>query len=96
MRIVALILVFLAAPAVAATCVPRDVMVQRLAARYGEVRQGFGLGANGQMIEIYASALTGSWTIIRVSVWGMACIVDSGSAFHRIAAPPPASSGTPL
>lgn len=44
-------------------CAPRDMVVDRLAEKYGESRQSMGLGANNAVIEVFASPSSGSWTI---------------------------------
>nr|WP_135507370.1 hypothetical protein [Roseovarius aestuariivivens] len=66
-------------------CAPRDVIVARLAETYGESRQSIGLGANNAVVEIFASAETGTWSITVTSVRGMTCLVASGEAFETIA-----------
>ena len=79
---------FLAAPAHAqqtANCAPRDVVVDRLASKYGESRQSMGLGANNAVVEVFASSETGTWTITVTSVHGMTCLVASGQAFEELA-----------
>jgi hypothetical protein len=50
-----------------------------------ERRAAGGLAANGNLVEVFASA-SGSWTIIATRPSGVACIVGSGEAFHL--APP--------
>ncbi|WP_300550994.1 hypothetical protein [Roseovarius sp.] len=84
-------LLFLNGPALAqsATCAPRDTVVERLASSYGETRQSMGLGANNVVIEIFASARSGSWTITETGTDGITCLVASGRAFEAIAAPLP-------
>ena len=84
----------LATPAVAQTasnCAPRDLIVERLAEKYGETRQSMGLGANNAVIEVFASDETGSWTITVTSVHGMTCLVASGQAFEALAEALPAA-----
>lgn len=86
--------VLLATPAVAQTasnCAPRDLIVERLAEKYGETRQSMGLGANNAVIEVFASDETGSWTITVTSVHGMTCLVASGQAFEALAEALPAA-----
>ena len=74
----------------AATCAPRDVVVERLAERYGESRQSIGLGANNAVVEVFASQETGTWTITVTSVHGMTCLVASGQSFEALDEPIPA------
>ncbi len=63
-------------------CGARDIVVDRLAESYGETRQSMGLGANNQIIEVFASSETGTWTITVTMPNGMTCLVASGQAFE--------------
>lgn len=67
------------------TCAPRDRVLDRLASAYGETRQSIGLGANNQMVEVFASPETGSWTIIITQPSGLSCLMASGQAFETLA-----------
>ena len=73
-------------------CAPRSIVMEQLAAKYGETRRGIGLGANNAIVELLASEATGTWTItITTAVDGMTCLVASGSAFESLTeALPPA------
>ena len=66
-------------------CAPRDKVVDRLAAGYGETRQSMGLGANNAVIEVFASDETGTWTITVTMASGLTCIVASGQAYETLA-----------
>jgi hypothetical protein len=66
-------------------CAPRDQVIERLAAKYGESRQSIGLGANNAVIEVFASLETGTWTITATTVDGMTCLMASGQAFEELA-----------
>lgn len=66
-------------------CAARDTVVERLASKYGETRQSMGLGSNNAMMEVFASAETGSWTITVTMANGMTCLVASGQAFEELA-----------
>ena len=82
-------LLALAAEQVAAqtaqNCAPRDVVVTRLAEGYGESRQAIGLGANNQIVEVFASDESGTWTITVTLPNGITCLVASGQAFEETA-----------
>ncbi len=69
----------------AQNCAPRDLVVERLADKYGETRQSMGLGANNNMMEVFASLETGSWTITVTTAQGVTCLVASGQAFEELA-----------
>lgn len=78
---------FCAAPAQAQmnNCADRATIVQRLAERWGETRQSMGLAANNAVIEVFASAETGTWTITATMPGGPTCLVASGDAFQALA-----------
>jgi len=85
--------VLLAAQAVQAqpaSCAARAVVIDRLQSRFGESRQGMGLGRNNAVVEIFASADTGTWTILVTLPNGMSCLVASGESWERVAEQPPA------
>lgn len=69
----------------ARNCGPREAIVDRLAASYGETRQSMGLGANNAVVEVFASSETGTWTITVTTPNGMTCLVASGQAFEELA-----------
>lgn len=71
-------------------CAPRDVVVDRLAGGYGETRQSIGLGAQGAVVEVFASTDTGTWTITVTSPAGVTCLVASGQSFETLAEALPA------
>ena len=66
-------------------CAPRDQVVERLADKYGETRQSMGLGSNNAVMEVFASADSGSWTITVTMTNGITCLVASGQAFEELA-----------
>jgi hypothetical protein len=74
----------------AQNCGPRDRVVVALAERYGETRQSIGLGNNNQVVEVFASLETGTWTITVTLPDGMTCLVASGQAYESLAEPLPA------
>ncbi|WP_323776730.1 hypothetical protein [Leisingera sp.] len=76
-----------AAPATAQSrnCAPRDVVIKRLAEKYGESRQSIGVGQKGMVMETFASGETGSWTITVTTPNGMTCLVASGQSYEVLA-----------
>lgn len=87
---IALAATTLGTTAAASNCAPRDVVLDRLADRYGESRQSIGLGANNAVVEVFASTETGTWTIIVTTAQGLTCMIASGQAFETLAEAPPA------
>ena len=90
--IIAAMIMVLASSALAQgqNCAPRPSVVERLAEKYGETRQSIGLGAQGTVVEVFASEETGSWTITVTMPSGFTCLVASGQSFERISEALPA------
>lgn len=65
-------------------CAPHASVVQQLAEKYGETRQSIGLARNSQVIEVFASLETGSWTIIVTRPSGVSCMVAAGESYERL------------
>lgn len=71
----------LATPTVAGAagnCASRAEIVGALAAKYGESRRAAGLETAANLVEVWASDATGSWTILVTRPDGIACIAASG------------------
>ena len=66
-------------------CAARETVVERLATGYGETRQSVGLGSNNAVVEVFASAETGTWTITVTVPGGPTCLVASGQSFEAVA-----------
>lgn len=74
----------------ARNCAPRERVVERLNDKYGETRQSIGLGANNAVVEVFASDISGTWTITVTMPNGTTCLVASGQAFETMAEALPA------
>lgn len=68
-----------AQPADAMACLERSQMVNVLKDQHDEVQAGVGLQENTNLIEVYASPNTGTWTILMTQPTGVACIVAVGT-----------------
>lgn len=80
--------VLAAAPGLAraqSACADHGTVVQRLAEGYGETRQSIALTADNQVVEVFASAETGTWSITVTRPGGPTCLVASGHAYERLA-----------
>jgi len=66
------------ASAQASSCAPRDIIVGRLADKYGETRKSMGLNQNNGVVEVFASLETGTWTILVTMPTGMSCLMAAG------------------
>ncbi len=84
----ALALIFFNSPAVAqgSNCGDRQAIVDQLTNKYGESRQNVGLNENNSMVEIFASAATGTWTILVTMPTGMSCMVAAGQSWQVVEA----------
>lgn len=71
-------------PQSSGNCAMRSHVIERLAAAYGETRQSIGLGANNQVVEVFASRETGTWTITVTNPNGLTCLVASGQAYEAL------------
>jgi hypothetical protein len=69
-------------------CGQRDDVVERLASKYGETRRSMGLGSRNQIVEVFASDETGTWTITVTMPTGITCLVASGQAYEEVHAEP--------
>ncbi len=63
-------------------CVARDSVVTTLGEKYGEIRRGGGLAGPTAIFEIWASEATGTWTILKTSPDGMACVIAAGDVWQ--------------
>lgn len=60
-------------------CATRDVVVDKLSAKYGEAFAGGGLQNTKQIFEVWFSPEKGTWTILMTRADGMSCIMASGT-----------------
>lgn len=82
-----LVLLMLSSFAMAQTvlvCWPREMVVSRFADRDGKALQSRGISENGELIEIFASPDTGTWTIAVTFPDGQTCPILSGQSFETI------------
>ena len=64
------------------SCGDRKAMVEQLSRTYGEARKGAGLAGRTALFEIWASDVTGSWTILKTTPNGIACLIAAGENWH--------------
>ncbi|ALF02069.1 MULTISPECIES: hypothetical protein [Salipiger] len=77
-----------ATAALAQPCFPRDDVLARLTKGYGEAPRAMGLTKGGALMEMFASDDSGTWSIVVTLPSGLTCLLDAGSHFQPIAAPP--------
>lgn len=51
--------------------------------RYHEVPVSIGLQTDGQLVQVFASAETGTWTILMTRPDGVACILSAGKHYEQ-------------
>ena len=90
-RIISATLIFgaaaLAPPASAqvARCMPRADLVEKLQTNYSERMVGGGLQTSTQLLEIWSSDQTGSFTVFITRPDGTSCLVSSGQNWNSVA-----------
>ena len=85
----ALIALYGAPAAAQMACDTRDTVVAKLYNNYGETRRGGGLAGPTALFEIWASYVTGSWTILKTTPNGWTCIMAVGDGWHDDSPVPP-------
>ena len=60
-------------------CAPRDTLAERLESRFSESRTGAGLQNSQQLLEVWSSEDTGTWTVVITRADGVSCIVAAGT-----------------
>ena len=96
-RLVSTALVFglaaLAPPAIAQglRCLPRDALIDQLKKDFGEELTGGGLQSETQLLEVWTSDRSGSFTVFVTQPTGISCIVATGDNWNS--APLPAKEG---
>ena len=81
-------LLALAVPAAASEpeepiCGEREVFVDRLVQGFGERPASVGLGADGNVVEVFRSD-GGSWTLLITKPGGISCVIAAGEAWHHL------------
>ncbi len=59
-------------------CNTRAHITALITEKYGEVSQGVGVQSKDQVVELYTSKITGSWTILGTRADGMSCVLAVG------------------
>ena len=64
-------------------CASRELVIEKLAAGYGEAFAGGGLQGNSHVFEVWFSTEKGTWTILMTRADGTSCIMASGTNWHE-------------
>ncbi|WP_285672108.1 hypothetical protein [Paralimibaculum aggregatum] len=67
-------------------CGPRAKIVAHLEKKYGETRHSVGLQQGRGLVEVYANADSGSWTILLTTPQGLSCLMAAGDAYQAMEA----------
>ena len=67
----------------APVCAERMLLISQLEKRHGEVRRSVGLQQDTGVIETFANAETGTWTIIITLPTGLSCLVAVGENWRE-------------
>ena len=59
-------------------CAAYREVQRQLAAGYSEAPVAVGLRSNGELLQVFASAESGTWTIVSTTPQGTACILAAG------------------
>lgn len=70
------------AHAQSAQCMPRDALVERLQSKYGESLNGGGLQSSSQLLEVWSSEKSGSFTVFITQPNGLSCVVATGQNWN--------------
>ncbi len=69
----------------AANCAERSVVLTELGGKYQETRRAIGIAGNNVVMEMFASADTGTWTLTITTPDGLTCLVASGNGYEALA-----------
>lgn len=76
------------APAAAKrTCHDYARIAAHLGTKYAERPVGHGLRSDGQLIQVFASETTGSWTLVTVAPNGRGCVLAVGKEWDKMNLP---------
>lgn len=59
-------------------------IARQLRATYAEAPVSLGLQTDGNLLQVFSSSKTGSWTIVSTSPAGMACVLAAGQHWETV------------
>ena len=71
-------------PGVRPPCFDYREVVRQLGATYQEAPASLGLQSNGNVLQVFTSAASGSWTIVSVLPSGSACVLAAGQNWEDV------------
>lgn len=75
-------------------CGTHDSVAEALASQFGEQAHAMGLAEDNTVMELYASAQSGTWTLTVTLPNGTTCLVAAGANFETVE-PAKAAKGAP-
>jgi hypothetical protein len=63
-----------------------EEIARQLDQKYDEAPVSFGIQSNGNLLQVFASASQGTWTILSTTPSGLACIVAAGRGWEALKA----------
>ena len=69
------------------TCRPWREVNQYLDHKFAEQPVAYGVQDNGSLLQIYASADTGTWTLVSMQPDGTACLLGAGNSWEHLSKP---------
>jgi hypothetical protein len=76
-------------PTMPMLCHNASEIAKQLNSRYDESPVAFGLQANGNLLQVFASAEKNTWTVVSTTPNGLSCIVAAGKTWESL---PPTKS----
>jgi hypothetical protein len=61
-------------------------IARQLDQKYDEAPVSFGLQSNGNLLQVFASAKQGTWTILSTTPSGLTCIIAAGRGWEALEA----------
>jgi hypothetical protein len=68
-------------------CAERGEVIRKLEERFGETLRSIGLQQDENLVEVYSSERTGTWTILMTRPDGMSCLLAAGELWEQDAQP---------
>ncbi|MFL5332793.1 MAG: hypothetical protein ACJ8H8_06345 [Geminicoccaceae bacterium] len=68
-------------------CYSYEEVARQLKGAYQEAPVSLGLQANGNLLQVFSSPATGSWTIVSTTPQGVACVLAAGQHWENVTTP---------
>lgn len=73
-----------AAPGTLPPCYDYREIARELGTKYEEAPVSLGLQTNGNLLQVFASARSGTWTIVSLMPNGLACVLAAGEDWEPL------------